>query len=274
MRVNRFARYFVPLAFVVTVLAAAPAAHAQGGEPPYFAIRGAKVVPVSGAVVENTTILISRGVIAAIGRDLKIPDEAWIVDGKGLTVYPGLIDSFTDIGLTSLPPVPPESGTHKPSPARGPEDRPGTTPWRNAADEVNLSDKRIETWRDGGFTTVVSAPKGGFFPGQAAVLNLAGERSGDIGCEIRRRHTSQFPHQWIRQRFPGFADGRALLRPPGLARHRLEYPRGRRLCKKCARGAAPLRPDRSIAGSSITRARNCFDPRQQHGGDSPLAGAC
>jgi imidazolonepropionase-like amidohydrolase len=180
MRVNRFARYFVALAFVVTVLAATPAAHAQGGEPPYFAIRGAKVVPVSGAVVENTTILISRGVITVIGRDLKIPDEAWIVDGKGLTVYPGLIDSFTDIGLTSLAASPAESGTRKPSPARGPEDRPGTSPWRNAADEVNLSDKRIETWRDGGFTTVVSAPKGGFFPGQAAVLNLAGERSGDM----------------------------------------------------------------------------------------------
>jgi imidazolonepropionase-like amidohydrolase len=179
MRVNCFARCFV-FAFVVTVLAATPAAHAQGGEPPYFAIRGARVVPVSGAVAENTTILISRGVINAMGRDLKIPDEAWIVDGKGLTVYPGLIDSFTDIGLTPPAASPAESGTRKPSPARGPEDRPGTTPWRNAADEVNLSDKRIETWRNGGFTTVVSAPKGGFFPGQAAVLNLAGERSGDM----------------------------------------------------------------------------------------------
>ena len=64
--------------------------------------------------------------------------------------------------------------------ARSPEDRPGTTPWRNAADEVNLGDKRIETWRNGGFTTVVAAPRGGFFPGQAAVLDLVGDRPGDF----------------------------------------------------------------------------------------------
>jgi hypothetical protein len=64
--------------------------------------------------------------------------------------------------------------------ARGPEDRPNSTPWRSAADEVSLSDKRIETWRSAGFTTVVSSPKAGFFPGQAAVLDLGGERPGDL----------------------------------------------------------------------------------------------
>jgi imidazolonepropionase-like amidohydrolase len=180
MRIASFAKCLISLASVVACAAVTPAARAQGGEPPYFAIRGAKVVPVSGTVTENTTILISRGVINAIGRDLKIPDEAWIIDGKGLTVYPGLMDSFTDIGLTAPPVGTAESGAHKPPPARGPEDRPGTTPWRNAADEITLSDKRIETWRNGGFTTVVSAPKGGFFPGQAAILNLGGERSGEM----------------------------------------------------------------------------------------------
>jgi imidazolonepropionase-like amidohydrolase len=165
----------------------APGARSQGGEPPYFAIRGAKVVTASGRTVENSTIIISRGIIAAVGADAKIPDEAWIIDGKGLTVYPGLIDSYTDVGLVATPssatagsadttPRPPQTQIV----ARSPEDRPGTTPWRIAADEVNLSDKRIETWRNGGFTTVIAAPKGGFFPGQAAVLDLAGDRSGDF----------------------------------------------------------------------------------------------
>src|SRR2546428_8598504 len=64
--------------------------------------------------------------------------------------------------------------------SRGPEDRPATTPWRSAADEASLTDKRVETWRGAGFTTVVSAQKGGIFPGQAAVLNLAGDRAGDM----------------------------------------------------------------------------------------------
>src|SRR5256885_1818052 len=154
---------------------------AQGGEPKYFAIRGATVVPVSGPRLENTTIVIARGVISAIGKDAAIPDEASVIDGKGLTVYPGLVDSFTDVGIPPVPTAASEGGQHtQQSVSRGPEDRPGASPWRTAAEEVNLSDKRVETWRAAGFTTVISAPKGGMFPGQAAVLDLAGERNGVI----------------------------------------------------------------------------------------------
>ena len=160
---------------------AAPTLHAQGGEPQYFAIRGAKVVPVSGPPIENATIVISRGLITAIGKDVAVPPEAWVIDGKGLIVYPGLFDSFTDVGIPAAPQAGGEGGPRRSQEnARGPEDRPGSTPWRSAADEVSLSDKRIETWRSAGFTTVVSAPKGGIFPGQAAVLDLAGERAGDL----------------------------------------------------------------------------------------------
>ena len=165
---------------LLTLLAAAPSLQAQGGEPQYFVIRGAKVVRVSGPPVENASIVISRGLITAVGRDVAVPPEAWVIEGQGLTVYPGLFDSFTDVGI----PAPP--GTAEGSPrgaqesARGPEDRPYSTPWRSAADEVSLSDKRIETWRSAGFTTVVSAPKGGILPGQAAVLDLTGERAGEL----------------------------------------------------------------------------------------------
>ena len=154
---------------------------AQGGEPQYFAIRGAKVVPVSGPPIDNATVVVSRGIVTAVGKDAAVPPEAWVIDGKGLTVYPGLVDAFTDVGIPVAAPSGGEGGPRRPQEqARGPQDRPGSTPWRSAADEVSLGDKRIETWRNGGFTTVVTAPKGGFFPGQAAVLNLAGERAGDL----------------------------------------------------------------------------------------------
>jgi imidazolonepropionase-like amidohydrolase len=164
-----------------TLLGAAPSLLAQGGEPQYFAIRGAKVVPVAGPPIENATIIMARGIITAVGKDVAIPPEAWIIDGKGLTVYPGLVDAFTDVGIPAAAPTGGEGGPRRPQEtSRGPQDRPGSTPWRSAADEVSLSDKRIETWRNAGFTTVVSAPKGGFFPGQAAVLDLGGERVGDL----------------------------------------------------------------------------------------------
>jgi Amidohydrolase family len=179
--------------FALTLIAAAavllgvpPKLRAQGGEPQYFAIRNATVVPVSGPRIENATVIVSRGVISAIGKDAAVPEEAWVIDGTGMTVYPGLIDAFTDVGVTaSTPPATPtavaDEGARGQRPiSRGPEDRPGSTPWRDAADEATLADKRVETWRDAGFTTVISAPKGGIFPGQAAVLDLAGERNGDM----------------------------------------------------------------------------------------------
>jgi Amidohydrolase family len=179
------------LALILLLLAQAgisPQAAAQGGEPQYFAIRGAKVIPVSGPVMEDATVVVARGVILAVGgKDVSIPADALVIDGKGLTVYPGLFDALTDVGIPPATPAPSEGGIQRGGgggggqpPSRGPEDRPGATPWRSAADEASLSDKRIESWRNAGFTTVVSAPKGGFFPGQAAVLDLAGERNGDL----------------------------------------------------------------------------------------------
>ena len=171
----------------ICLFVTASPAFAQGGEPQYFAIRGAKVVPVSGPAMEDATVVVARGVILAVGKDAAIPADAWVIEGKGLTIYPGLVDALTDVGLVTAAPAPSSENAAAAGPARraeeaarGPEDRPNSTPWRSAAEEVSLADKRIETWRSAGFTTVVSSPKAGFFPGQAAVLDLNGERSGDL----------------------------------------------------------------------------------------------
>lgn len=187
---RRYSFALLLAATLVALLASPSALHAQGGEPQYFAIRGAKLVPVSGPPAENTTIVMAHGIITAIGKDAQIPPDAWIIEGKALTVYPGLFDAFTDVGipLAAEPApaaaagpagrrIPPPPGTEV---SRGPEDRPATTPWRSAADEVNLSDKRIESWRNAGFTTVLSSPRGGMFPGQASVLDLAGDRASEM----------------------------------------------------------------------------------------------
>jgi hypothetical protein len=155
--------------------------YAQGGEPRSFAIKGAKIVPVSGPALEEATVVVSRGIIVAVGKEATIPPDAWIIEGKGLIVYPGFVDGFTDVGVAAAQTGGSGEGNNRPQPSsRGPEDRPATTPWRNSADEINLADPRIESWRGAGFTTVIAAPKGGMFPGQAAVLNLAGDRSGDL----------------------------------------------------------------------------------------------
>jgi hypothetical protein len=173
--------------WVTATLAWAHAARGEGGEPRYFAITNARIVPVSGPVINNGTVVIAKGLIQAVGANVAIPPEAWVIDGKGLTVYPGLIDAGTDLGL----PKPEESATggHArksvvPSEiASGPEDRPGATPWRLAADELKIDDKRIATWRNAGFTSALPLPDGGVFPGQGSLINLAGERPGNFAVK-------------------------------------------------------------------------------------------
>src|SRR6202521_1576590 len=222
---------------------AAPSLHAQGGEPQYFAIRGAKVVPVSGPPVENATIVISRGLITAIGREVIIPPEAWVIEGKGLTVYPGLFNSFPDVGIPAAPPASGETGPRRPQEgARGPEDRPASTPWRSAADEVSLSDKRIETWRSAGFTTAISRAARRNFPGTGGGAGSGGRTRRRSGGEIAGGDSGGFPDFGrTRRRVSQFDHGRARLRSSGLAGHGVEHQRAGHLRKESSRrGAAAV----------------------------------
>ena len=65
-------------------------------------ITGAKVVTVSGAVLENASIVIRDGRIASVGTGLTAPEGARVIDGRGKTVYPGLFDGLTYLGLAEV----------------------------------------------------------------------------------------------------------------------------------------------------------------------------
>src|ERR1700687_3475902 len=125
------------LAAVCAVLLGSARAAAQGGAPQSFAIRGASVVPVAGPRLENATVIISRGVIKAVSKDAAIPDEAWVIEGKGLIVYPGFIDSFTDVGIPPAPALPAVEAGSRPPPCTSlvAKEQPGATPSRSAAAE-------------------------------------------------------------------------------------------------------------------------------------------
>ncbi len=178
----------------IAALRFSPASLAQSslpsaGEPRCFAIKGARIVTVSGAPIENGTVVVADGVIKAVGMNVTIPPEAAVIDGAGLTVYPGLIDAGTTVGLpgAETPEGPAGRGRGRRAAAAmpekismGPEDRPQTTPWDIAADELNPDDPRIATWRSAGFTTALVEPEGGIFPGQGSVVDLGDERAGNM----------------------------------------------------------------------------------------------
>jgi Amidohydrolase family len=163
--------------------------------PQVYAIKGAKIVRVSGPPIENGTVVLRDGVIEAVGESVSVPADAWVIDGKGMTVYPGLVDALSTWGLPGATPVAAGGGGRgrgaavaatpgAPAAAatviNGPEDRPSNSSYLKAADILTPGDHMIETARDAGFTTAVTFPTTNLFAGQGAVIDLTGERAGSM----------------------------------------------------------------------------------------------
>lgn len=150
--------------------------------PTAIAIQNARIVPVSGPAIERGTVLLRNGLIQAVGANVNVPADAWVIDGAGLTVYPGLIDALSTVGIPETTPAQ-RGGAGAPATgsfARGPEDRPNTTSWLNAADLIRTSDPRIETVRSNGFTTTITFPTQGIFAGQGTAIDLSGDKAGQM----------------------------------------------------------------------------------------------
>jgi len=167
----------------------------QAEPPSLIAIQDARIITVSGAVLEKGTVVLRDGIIADVGAAITIPKGAWVVDGKGLTVYPGLIDGFSTWGIPDGAPVAATGGGRAaaavaapagaPAPARsqGPADRPATNSWVTAADLVKTSDRRLDAARGAGFTSAATFPRPGLVGGHGALVNLAGENAGRMVVE-------------------------------------------------------------------------------------------
>lgn len=130
-----------------------------------YAVKNATLVTGTGAVIENGTIVVQGGKIVALGTDAKIPPTSEIIDGTGRTVYPGLIDLGTTIGLTEIGSV---AGTQDTSEI-------GTfNPECLALTAVNPESELIPVARANGVTTVLTIPRGGLVSGQSALIRLNG----------------------------------------------------------------------------------------------------
>ena len=164
--------------------------------PGPIAIHNARVIPVSGPAIARGAVVLRNGLIEAVGADVTVPSDAWVIEGEGLTVYPGMIDALSTFGLpeaappastggargAAAPAATPTQPATQPvtQPAHGPADRPFTTSWLKAADLVKPTDRRLESVRAEGFTTAVTFPNHGIFAGQGAIVNMAGQNAGEM----------------------------------------------------------------------------------------------
>jgi imidazolonepropionase-like amidohydrolase len=160
--------------------------HAQDDRPGYHprahAIRNARIVTGAGDPIEDGTIVVRDGLIAAVGKsaDVGIPFDAKVIDGKGLTVTAGLIDLYTTAGAS--PGVERSiTGTGRATSlleyplARTPEDdRVGITPEFRVAESVKVPESFASARRRLGFTSLLAAPGGAIVTGQSALVSLSG----------------------------------------------------------------------------------------------------
>ena len=130
------------------------------------AIRNAKIVTVSGPDIEKGTVLIRDGKIEAVGANVSVPAGAQMIDGNGLSVYPGMIDAGTNMGLVEVPQG--ANGTVDLSEVGD------LNPNAKAIIAVNPHSAHIAVTRVEGITNTLTAPTGGLISGQAALINLLG----------------------------------------------------------------------------------------------------
>lgn len=131
-----------------------------------IAITNATVHPVSGPRLENATVLISGGTIAAVGTNVAVPAGAQVIDARGKVVTPGLVAAGTQLGIVEVGAV---RETRDGSARRADGVAAAFRVWEgfNAA-SVLLAPARM----DGGITTVGVVPGGNMISGQAAVVDL------------------------------------------------------------------------------------------------------
>jgi imidazolonepropionase-like amidohydrolase len=151
----------------MAVLLAAPlAAQARpAARPSSYAITNATLVPVVGPKVPNGTVIIRDGKIAAAGAGIAVPAGATVIDGSGLFVYPGMIDSGTRLGLVEIGSVPGGQDT---------QELGQFNPQDDVITAVNPSSAHIGITRANGVTSVITSAEGGLIQGTAALIDMDG----------------------------------------------------------------------------------------------------
>ncbi|MBI3649658.1 MAG: amidohydrolase family protein [Acidobacteria bacterium] len=161
--INKIKVFFTLLLLMVSLAGAPLNTAAQSNET--YAIRNARIVTVTGAVIEKGTVVIAKGKIAAVGANVSVPSKARVIDATGLSVYPGLIDSGTTLGLEEIGSVAGGQDTAEIG---------DNNANLQVIVAVNPSSSHLPVARVNGITTALTAPQGGLIAGQSALINLAG----------------------------------------------------------------------------------------------------
>lgn len=196
--------------FVGLILACACAAFAGSNDTVF--IRNADVYPVTAAPMKGVNVLVENGKIAEIGAKLAPPKGVKVLDAKGLRVYPGFIDSATNLGLEEISAVRETVDANELG---------EFMPQLFALHSVNPESEHLGVVRVNGITSAITLPglsggggRGGartqFISGKAALIHTSGWTWEDMSIS---------PDAAIQLNFPslGGRGGRGGDIPPEVA---------------------------------------------------------
>jgi imidazolonepropionase-like amidohydrolase len=174
------------IVFVVFCLLLCATAFAQKSKPatakpvaakPEQAIvlRGGKLMTISHGTIENGVLVMENGKITAVGTadSVKTPKGARVIDVTGMTVYPGLIDSETQLGLTEISLDTTTNDLEETSDA--------IMPHMHVYDAFHAESDLIPVTRMNGVTNAIVSPATrDTLPGQDSFVQLAGRSSSEM----------------------------------------------------------------------------------------------
>jgi len=130
-----------------------------------------------GSVIEYGSILIEGGIIKQIGKNLKEPNDAYILKADSLHAYPAFIDALSHSTIKKKENEERPKVKFKGSP---PDDVAGITPGNSAFNDIDAESSDISTLRGLGFGISNVAPRGRMLPGQSALISLSGKTKNEI----------------------------------------------------------------------------------------------
>jgi len=133
-------------------------------------LKNATVHTITDGTKENTDVLIDQGKIVEIGESINASD-AIVIDCSDHHVYPGFINSGTQLGMSEVGAVSLTNDFNEIG---------DFIPHMQALTAVNPNAVAIPVTRVNGVTSVIAAPRGGLFPGTASLINLHGYTPNDM----------------------------------------------------------------------------------------------
>ncbi|MCU1329291.1 MAG: amidohydrolase [Bryobacterales bacterium] len=141
-----------------------------------FIIKGATVHTIAGADIANGSVIVRNGKIMGVGKNLASPKDLKVIDGKGLHLYPGMIDAGTEIGLVEINSVRETEDTSEIG---------KFNPHLVALTAVNPESEHFPVTRFNGITSALTMPSGQLISGQASLIHLDGWTTDEMGIKPR-----------------------------------------------------------------------------------------